>query len=87
MKLVKASIGVFQLRGGRQASIFHVDFAGKGTGMLLPVAAQGEPEMGHSWKPNGEYSVSYDGVPHMLDLVEQSSSIPKLQTDYKKAGG
>jgi hypothetical protein len=81
MKLQLARVGIFQTRGGRQASIFEMR-DGKGYGMLLPVSQQGEPETGHSWKPSGEYSVSFEGVPHMNDLLEFITADAKSPSDY-----
>ena len=85
MKLHTARLGCFQLRGGRQASIFQVNPDGSGTGLLVPVSPQGEPEMGHTWKANGEYSISFAGVPHMLDLIQLTSQEPKTFEDYSAA--
>jgi hypothetical protein len=82
MKLAKTAIGIFQLRSGRQASIHMINEKGEGIGLLLPVSAQGEPEMGHKWKADGEYSVSSPGVPHMLDLIQHTSPVPRLPDSF-----
>jgi hypothetical protein len=81
MKLAPAAIGIFQLRGGQQASIHEIK-DGKAIGLLLPVAAQGEPELGHSWKLNGEYSAAHDGVPHRLDLIQHTNDTPRRPEDF-----
>ena len=82
MKLVPAAIGTFQLRGGRQASIHEIKDDGTGVGLLLPVSPQGEPELGHTWKKNGEYSVSHEGVPHALDLMQYTSETPRRPEQF-----
>jgi hypothetical protein len=70
----QAKLGKFALRCGRTAYLFSWDETrGQYLGMLAPVSPQGEPELGHHWKPNGEYSVSATGVPHTLDLSEHLS--------------
>lgn len=82
MKLQPVSIGTFQLRSGRQASIHAIGEDGRGIGLLMPVSQQGEPELGHFWKANGEYSVANAGVPHMLDLMEKTSDTPRRPEDF-----
>ncbi len=85
MKVHPLQLGVFQTRGGRQVSIFQINADGTGTGMILPINAQGEPDTGHTWRASGEYSASHIGVPHMNDLVEKSTDTPKLLSDYLQA--
>ena len=81
MQLQKAELGCYQLRGGRSASILEIK-DGKGIGLRLPIKPQGEPEMGHSWKADGSYSVQAEGVPHTLDLIQKVSSTPKSPADF-----
>lgn len=85
MKLHPTCLGVFQTRGGRQVSIFEMNSNGTGTGMLLPVSLQGEPDCGHIWRASGEYSASHIGVPHMNDLIDKSTDVPKRPEDYTTA--
>ncbi len=75
MKLTPAKIGRFQTRNGRQVSLYQTTTDPRTqeerfTGLIHPTSPQGEPELGHQWKTNGEYSVSNTGVPHPLDLIE-----------------